>query len=161
MKKVYHYAPWAFLAQIVDSGELRPSNAGAPTERPMLWFSAHPHWEPTATKPVIRASKLCHVTFDEQVGRLGCMRFALSAADARLMKWNAACKAAGTPRDIQRKLEAVGKRMGATPAHWFATACSIPLPELQFQVFVGHWADAEANSAMAQVWKDHQARVNA
>ena len=35
---VYHYAPWAYLRSIVESGALRPGNPRAENERAMLWF---------------------------------------------------------------------------------------------------------------------------
>ena len=97
MKAVYHYAPWAYLPSMVEAGCLRPSNAGAEGEAALLWFSAHQHWEPTATKLLMRrdgASRL--MTFAEQLASFGCIRFRLAADDPRLMTWKAACAVAGT-----------------------------------------------------------------
>jgi hypothetical protein len=126
----------------------------------MLWFSAHPHWEPTATKNTVsKDGTLRRLSFDEQVQHGGCIRFALSAEDARLMNWEAACATAGTPRDMRRELERRGRSIGANHAHWFATAVPIALRELQLQVYVGFWGNAEATSEMAQVWartRSHQ-----
>jgi hypothetical protein len=55
---LWHYAPWFYLQHMVDSGDLRPSNAGAPDLTPTLWFSANQNWEPTATKLLPDASSL-------------------------------------------------------------------------------------------------------
>ena len=46
---VWHYAPWSYLVRMVEFGALRPGNASATNEVPMLWFSANQKWEPTAT----------------------------------------------------------------------------------------------------------------
>jgi hypothetical protein len=81
---VYHYTAWAKLFAIVVSGELRPSAAGAPGERPLLWFSAHGTWEPTATKLLNVAGKIIEINFDEMVERFGAIRFGLRANDPAL-----------------------------------------------------------------------------
>ena len=151
MSVVYHYAPWAYLPQMVTTGELRPSNAEAEGERAMLWFSAHSYWEPTATKSIRIGDAVQWLTFDEQVQRFGCVRFALAADDVRLMDWKTACKTAGTPREKRRALERAGIKRGANPDHWFATAVPIPLSDVRLQVFGGSWNDADPLE-MADAW---------
>jgi hypothetical protein len=150
---VFHYAPWARLPAIVEAGHLRCSNTGAPGEQPLLWFSAHQFWEPTATKVVhdgqggFRA-----MTFEQQRDQFGCVRFGLSAQDPRLMSWPVACKFAGTGRDARRSLERAGRVRGANPSQWLACGASISLGELTFEVFGdGAWAIAVVEE-MAQVW---------
>ena len=158
MNMVWHYAPWAYLNAMVESGALRGSNAGAPGEVEMLWFSANQHWEPTATKMITNtAGATVFMTFKQQVHIAGCIRFGIAAADFRLLNWKDACAAAGTSRDARRSMEKVGKKQGATPSHWFATAATIPLEELKFQVFIGDWHDAECSKDMAAVWTNRQA----
>jgi len=153
---VWHYAPWAYLPRIVEAGELRPGNAAAEAEVPMLWFSAHPFWEPTATKGIASSTGAMRaMTFREQVERVGCIRFGLLAADARLIEWKRACVVAGTPRETRRAMERVGRKKGANPLHWFACAVAIALPELTFQVLLeGAWRDTTGAADMAKVWTD-------
>jgi hypothetical protein len=161
MNMVWHYAPWAYLPAMVEFGALRGSNAGAPGEVPMLWFSANQQWEPTATKCAANnpnGTDLFVMTFKQQAERFGCIRFGLAADDSRLLNWKAACAAAGTLRDKRRGLVRVGIKKGANPAHWFATAATIPLAELDFQVFLdGRWQDAESPKDMAAVWVERRA----
>lgn len=155
---VWHYATWASLPRIVESGALRGSNAGAPGEAPMLWFSANQQWEPTATKwRTDKTGKPFPMTFKEQVKTVGCIRFGLPADDPCLLNWKAACAAAGTPRETRRSLEKVGKKKGADPANWFATLRQVALSELHFQVWAGGWFDATSPQDMADVWTEEQA----
>lgn len=153
---VWHYAPWMRLASIVESGALRCSNAGAPNEQPMLWFSAHQEWEPTATKMVNTKSGLLPLTFHQQAEQFGCIRFGLPASDMRLKNWKEACVAAGTPRAAVRALELAGEKRGASPAHWFGSAVSIAPEDLRFQVWTGEWLDAVAVQ-MAHAWTKSRA----
>jgi hypothetical protein len=150
---IWHYAAWARLPTIVESGILKCSNAGAPNELPMLWFSANQQWEPTATKLMLsHTGKLIRLTFNEQVKEFGCIRFGIDESDPRIMNWKAACSAAGTPREMRRILEQVGKRQGANPDNWFASAINIPLSDLNFQVWGDRWMNATSIQDMADVW---------
>jgi hypothetical protein len=149
---VWHYAPWAYLPRIVQSGAIIPSNAKAESELPMLWFSAHQFWEPTATKVIgFPDGSWRALTFREQVERFGCIRFGLASDDPRLIGWKRACAVAITPREMRRAMERAGRKKGADPKHWFACSISIALAELTFQVFVGEWGKADPDE-MANVW---------
>ena len=155
--KVWHYAPWAYLPSMVESGALRGSNAGAAGENPMLWFSANQQWEPTAAKAVRNnAGLITQMTFQQQVTRVGCIRFGLPAADVRLLNWKQACAAANTPKESRRAMEKVGKKQGSNPDHWFATVSGVSLSELHFQVWLNGWKDATSPQDMAAVWVKHQ-----
>jgi hypothetical protein len=47
----WHYTTGLHLPLIRESGVLRPSGVFiGPDERPVLWFSTAPYWEPTAAK---------------------------------------------------------------------------------------------------------------
>jgi hypothetical protein len=154
---VWHYSAWARLPDIVESGELRGSNAWAAGELPMLWFSANQQWEPTATKLYTSDSGVTvSLTFQQQADNFGCIRFGMAANDMRLLNWKAACTTAGTRRDTRRTLEKIGKKKGGDPSQWFATASAIPLSELHFQVWLNNaWNDATSPRDMAKVWEQH------
>ncbi len=133
---VWHYTVGVQVPKISDAGELRPSNAGASVEKPLLWFSAEQHWEPTATKGRIdQAGNYRQMSFEEHLNELGCVRFGLSAHDQRLMGWIEACKYAGTPDHWRRALEKVGRDQGADPLKWFAVAVAISIDETTFEVY--------------------------
>jgi hypothetical protein len=153
-KLVFHYAPAAYLDAILESGELRPSNAGAPNEKPLLWFSARQDWEPTSTKSVWINGRLRHLTFEEQALTKGCIRFGLPRADPRLMDWKRSCAFGGTKASIRRAMEQYGKRLGAQPSDWFSVPEPILLSELRFEVLLDWKWHLEDPYEMDQFWRD-------
>jgi len=159
MNMVWHYAPWAYLPAMVESGALRGSNTGAEGEAPMLWFSANQQWEPTATKMIRNsAGATVSMTFKQQVQMVGCIRFGMGADDCRLLDWKAACAFAGTPRDSRRAIRTVlGKRRGQTLRTGSQPLRPSPLAELHFQVWADGWRDATSPQDMAAVWVEKQA----
>jgi hypothetical protein len=142
---VHHYAPCSYLPRIAKSGVLRPSNAKADSEKPLLWFSANQRWEPTATKMwADKSGNIVRLSLEQQLELVGCCRFTLTADDSRLMPWAIACKFAGTSFTNKRKMEAAGLRLGARPLDWLAIDGEIPLTELGFSVFDGRaWHPAD------------------
>lgn len=156
---VWHYAAWMRLPTIVESGELTCSSVGAPNEQPMLWFSAHQQWEPTATKMVKTKTGFRPLTFRQQAEQFGCIRFGLSAWDLRLKSWREACVFAGTPRASVHALERAGKSRGGVPAQWYGSAVSIALDNLRFQVWMDEWLDAESPAEMAKAWTKSRAQT--
>ncbi|WP_108445455.1 hypothetical protein [Halomonas denitrificans] len=137
MKAFYHYTSERHhLPAILSSGELR-GRADMAGERPLVWFSAHPFWEPTATKPRWIGGLLVPQTFEEYYDVFGCVRFALPATDGRLMEWRRACKFAGIPRRARWAMESVGVEAGGDPREWFALAGPLPLEELKAERLEG------------------------
>jgi hypothetical protein len=155
--KMYHYAPWAFLRQIVESGELWPSNAYGAGLKPLLWFSTHSHWEPTATKLLVLSSgERRLLTFDDQRTWFGCIRFGIAANDPQLVPWARASAAAGIPRIEHQLIERIGRSLGGNPNQWFAVDRPLPLAALSFEVLRDRWCAAEPR-AMAGVWEQYSA----
>lgn len=152
MKALYHYtSARQHLPAILASGELR-GRADMAGERPLIWFSAHPFWEPTATKPRMVGGLLVPHTFEEYRDDFGCVRFALPADDARLMPWRRACKFAGIPKRDRWALESVGIEEGSDPRHWFALTGPVPLDELRAERLVGdRWHPLKANEGAYDV----------
>ncbi len=135
---IHHYTTENHhLPMILASGALRPSNAGAENERPLLWFSKAQLWEKTATKMVRSERGLRLLTFAEQLAEYGCVRFSLPNDDPRLMNWVDACKYAGITSTARRKLETVGRKRGGSPIDWFAISGSVPLTDLKLQRYDG------------------------
>ncbi len=49
--RLFHYTVGTRLSDILCDGEIRPATAGVPDgERPAVWLTYFPDWEPTATK---------------------------------------------------------------------------------------------------------------
>lgn len=135
---VYHYTTEQHhLPLILTAGELRPSNAGAEHELPLLWFSRATRWEATATKMVMAPNGPRLLTFKEQLSAFGCARFSLRADDSRLLNWVDACKAAGMSSTTRRKLEVVGRKRGGSPSDWVAVRGAVSLADVRLQRFDG------------------------
>lgn len=155
-KILWHYAPWAYLPKMVNDGSLQPSNAGAPTKRPLLWFSKNQSWEPTATKLLSDSrGRLMQMSFVRQSQLFGCIRFGIAANDDRLLDWEAACSTRDLSAKHKTSLEAAGKAVGGKPQDWFGSRAAIPLQELDLHVWVGRWSPAESATEMARFWQDH------
>ncbi|AJY50637.1 hypothetical protein [Halomonas sp. KO116] len=137
MKQVYHYTNQTQkLPLILEAGHLLP-RADQEGEQPLLWFSAHPFWEPTATKSRWMGGFLQQLTFAEYRNSVGCVRFALPADDTRLMPWRAASKFAGIPKRHVYAMEEVGSEQGVNPKQWFAVPSAVPLTEVRIEVLSG------------------------
>lgn len=133
MKCVYHYTNGRHaLPGILASGQLN-ARADVPGERPLVWFSAHLFWEPTATKPLMVAGELLKIPFEKFRADWGCVRFALPATDPRLMPWRKVCKFAGIPKRHRWAMENVGIKEGGDPAQWFALPGPLPLDTLRME----------------------------
>jgi hypothetical protein len=150
----YHYAPWRRLTAIVESGELRPGNAGGgANEPPLLWFSTHPYWEPTATKAWRVGGRVRRMTFEEHRREVGCVRFEL-VKPLQLLEWNDACRFAGIGREERRNLQRIGQKLGANPAHWFASPLAVPLADVRLQILLDEWGYATDLVGMGKAWDD-------
>jgi len=95
---------------------------------------------------------------------LGCIRFGLVADDARLIGWKVACDVAGILPKMRRLMEDDGRRQGANPAHWSASARAVPLGELVFQVWnKNEWLGVELQGqgleAVAKKWTEARGEV--
>ncbi|EWH00595.1 hypothetical protein [Halomonas sp. BC04] len=147
MNAVYHYTSERHhLPAILSSGELR-GRADMPGYHPLVWFSAHPFWEPTATQLRMVGGLIVPQTFEELYDVFGCVRFTLPANDVRLMDWRRACKFAGIPRRDRWAMEAVGIEVGGDPRHWLALAGPVPLEELRAERLEGgQWLPLEVTT---------------
>lgn len=139
MSHVYHYSALTRLPQMLNSGHLLPIINGH-VEVPLVWFSAHTFWEPTATKPCRTDNALVSLKFWEYRDLFGCIRFALPADDSRLLTWRDVCEQAGLSRVDRRKLEADARKRGGDPKQWFAVPAAIPLADMSLEILsINEW----------------------
>lgn len=136
---LFHYTVGPKLPLIEASGELKPigfSRATNPNERPVLWLSAHPTWEPTATKPYsLDGRTFIYPDLPDAHQRFGLFRFrldcrstkALTEAGVRLLAWPQIPTAARIdPKEAQGMIRS-GLHQGAVPMHWWGCLSSISL----------------------------------
>ncbi|HQR19550.1 MAG TPA: hypothetical protein PKV98_01700 [Burkholderiaceae bacterium] len=134
----YHYTVGSKLAAILRSGALLPITADRePGERAVLWFSTQPGWEPTATKLLLnpQTGELRRATRLELHRTLGLFRFALPAADERLVRWPALRHVARIGDAMARHLARSGRERGARPTDWSGSLVPITLEDTTFEAF--------------------------
>ena len=133
---------------------LRPTNDKFASGLPLLWFTTHQLWDRTLVEDV-----LCSV------------RFGLRADDVRLMpSWQVFPSTGADPADFVATLLLTGAERG----EWFATAETVPLAEMAFEVLrdgSGDWAcflDDEGRAwqpadpaAVAQAYLEDEGRARA
>ena len=98
------------------------------------------------------------MSFQEHFSRVGCIRFEL-VKSLDLLDWKGACRFAGIGREDRKRLQRIGQKLGANPAHWFASPLAVSLGDLRLHVLLENkWGYAEDMAGMAKVWEDHVAR---
>lgn len=126
----WHYTTGEKLLLIQRSGKLKTTAIGTSyPERPVLWFSTHPEFEPTAQKllhglgPVRRATVI-----ELRKYAKGLFRFGISRS--KLVPWRELVINARMSRTVARKLEERGRECGAYPGQWFGSFNDIACDQL-------------------------------
>lgn len=152
---LWHYTAGHKLPLIREASALRPNGAKvAPNERPVVWFSADPVYEPTAIKLVQMPgqTRLRRPSVAEMHELIGVFRFAIERADPRLAPWptvhrRARISVAGVANMIR-----AGVEIGAKPMNWFGAFDDIPLSDLRFEAWTGeHWVAAQLDASINKI----------
>lgn len=131
---VWHYTTGECFLQIVRMGRLLPTGIGStPPEKPVLWFSNHPHFEPTAIKTVSHLGEARQLSLQEmyEMGR-GLVRFGYPTR--RLLPWVKLRKKAKIPTQLWDPLERVARRQGGNPDDWWGTTQGLDVESLVVDV---------------------------
>lgn len=144
MEHIYHYTTQLHLARIKKSGLLIPNTPFAPTERPLLWFSFAPFWEPSIDKMVVSGGRIVPLSFEMLRKHVGCVRFLLPASDTRLLGVDEAFEHAGTRQHLKTELLRRARLDGGKPEEWRAVLTPIPLSDLSLQSLEGDkWVNCQ------------------
>jgi len=141
----WHYTTGQKFTLIAQDGIIKPATIGVPRgERPIVWFSTHPMWEPTACKGMINETgKLVRLTMDQtrEMGG-GLVRFAVALQTAP-HDWRALKELSGMSGRMAQHLYHEGIRQGARPGDWWGTFDPVPRSKwLAIQVYdSGEWVD--------------------
>jgi hypothetical protein len=151
----WHYTTGLKLPLIRESGCLRPTDAYIePGERPVLWWSTNPYWEPTSAKVTGQSFKEVITSGNP---RLACRRWMQETAELgeglyrfglpvrELIRWPEIGKRAGIRAWMRNSLMKTGRLQGADPAQWYGTFDAVPIDGLLFQQLVDfrYWAGKE------------------
>lgn len=135
MSQMYHYTYGHKFEGIVEAGGLIPTTSVA-SEKPLLWFSPHKVFEPTAIKPRFSPTMgMIQPTFKQAAEEHVLLRFKLVDPAVELMDWSEACKYAGITGKVKKAMEKHGKSQKSQPANWFATPEALRLNQLIMEVF--------------------------
>lgn len=123
----FHYTTRQALEGIIVDGAVRPTPIDpARGERPVVWFSTMPLWEPSAAKgiecPFTRRARRATLAEMEAVGLA---RVVADAAD--LTPWPALAVAAGIASAKVAALERSARSVGALPERWAGFLAPFPL----------------------------------
>lgn len=154
-EKLWHYTAGHKLPLIREAYALRPNGAKvAPTECPVVWFSADPIYEPTAIKLVQMPgqARLRRPSVAEMHDLIGVFRFAIERADPRLSPWPAVHrKARISPAGVASMIRA-GVEIGAKPMNWFGAFEEISLADLRFEAWTGEaWVAAQLDASITLI----------
>lgn len=130
----WHYTTGEKFQLIKNERLLRPAYLGVlPPERPVLWFSTNPVFEPTAMKARLIDGKRQALTLRELydlahgIVRFGCPLHKLKhGPDLR--------KSAKIQGTVWSALANAGKRVGADPAEWWGHVGTMQLDEVVVEV---------------------------
>lgn len=131
----YHYTTGQKFELIKESGMLLPADIGMrPNEQPVLWFSSHPRYEPSALKPVAdeygNFIKLLNVKEMHELAG-GLFRFGISTD--KLKRGEELRKAAKITATVWRQLEKRGKKLKANPIDWFGYVGAMSLDDVSIE----------------------------
>ena len=143
----WHYTTGEKYALILASGVLKPATSFVPpNEKPIIWFSLDPEWEPTANKAVFVNGVMKRLTKAEtQIMGNGLYRFGVPAKT--LHPWPKLASKARMASGIRQGLERTGITLGANPRLWCGlTSNPLPLAKVaHFQTLTaqGVWVDVK------------------
>lgn len=135
---IYHYTVGLKIPSIVRDGVLIPSTAFLfENEKPVVWFSSHNFFEPTARKLYVRKGEFRVMTVDEMY-RLcgGCFRYGLDSSKGRVMTelgivdWIRLKDEANMDSAQRAQLAHAARSQSASPKQWYGTITPVPIDRL-------------------------------
>ena len=127
----YHYSTLLHLPFILSSETLQASRRDAHGDHDagLLWFSTNKTMERTALKGSVGAIRYC-------------------CAGDEVQPWRDVARSVGFCSGTMRRLEASGRKMGATPSEWRAMVGDLPLARVeQIQFYDGRdWHGLNRNA---------------
>ena len=126
-RRFWHYTVGCNLPAIIESGEIRVATAGVPvSERPAVWVSCNPIWDPTANKALSNSrtsSKKARRFTQRSHGGLARIGVKPEAAP---IDWVSFKQNSNIDPKIARGLVRSSKAMGSHPKEWRASFEPIP-----------------------------------
>ncbi|QTD44221.1 hypothetical protein [Ottowia testudinis] len=131
----WHYTTGDKFKHIAACGYLMPTAVGIPAgERPLLWFSLHPRFEPTARKGILDADGVQRAaTLTEMMTHAGgLVRFGVPPRG--LLTGQTLRRAARIKREDWAMLDKTARDAGANSAQWFGSLDPIAISACAVEV---------------------------
>jgi hypothetical protein len=142
MKRLYHYTRATNLSKISKAGQIQPATEFVydTRERPVVWLSFAPDWEPTATP---MRSDFTPLSFEEFAKIETPMRIEVDPAKYRL-GWRAFVKMSGCKPKSAKSLKRTAEEAGSSVVQWRISFEPIPDCDwLKVEGFIdGQWKEA-------------------
>lgn len=164
LPELFHYTVGPKLPLILRTGALIPTGFGlalSKKERPVLWWSSHAHWEPTATKilSLDGGKAFTRPTLAALARTVGAYRFRLtrSHSSAKIVPWPQIARVAHIDAREVAGMVKHGLELGARPRDWFGVLEPVPLvlegqPDLTLEMLSDEtWAEISLTEA-ARHW---------
>lgn len=122
--KIWHYTTKNHIQKIISSGAIVPATANVPKwERPAVWLTSSPSWEPTATKAVRLPDGTARKMTSDELLKYGPCRIQV-VPGVYLHPWTAKTqKKMRMASDWIRPLES---ESGSNPKDWYVSFTPIP-----------------------------------
>lgn len=139
--RLFHYTRATNAMKIVNSGEIRPATLLVPQrERPVVWFSSHPLYEPTALPAWMEGNRSRRLTsIVELAARETPFRFEVDP-DEFPLGWLAFVNLSGCSRKQSRGLGRIAEAWGANVRGWRISFAPVGIERcLGIQAWFGEW----------------------
>lgn len=132
---IYHYTTQKAINSILSNTFLHPALGGViPPEKPAVWFSSNPKWEPTANKSILTPDGHTRLlTTKDMFELIPLYRFGIDSREA--LPWAQLVRKARISRKMQRFLIEVGRQRGARPTDWYGILTLVPIDNLVFEAW--------------------------
>ncbi len=139
----WHYTTARHFQSIMEDGLIRPAILYVPVnERPVVWFSLAPHWEPTAS-PMIMKNGIPHMATMREIRSEAGHLLRFGVPKSGLIPWKKLRKAANIDPELFRALAKSGRAQGANPANWYGSIEDVPVRDCRIEAEAkpGNWRD--------------------
>tara|TARA_Y100001936_G_scaffold35164_1_gene33164 strand:+ start:1701 stop:2192 length:492 start_codon:yes stop_codon:yes gene_type:complete len=113
--------------------------------KPAVWFSSDNNFEVTALKGFINNDNGEYTrfkTFEEQLDKIGWVRFVIDDKDGLLIGWKDYVHVSGLNEREWKKMEETHIKLGANPSKWFCSFEDIHYENLlRAEVFTNKWVE--------------------
>ena len=131
----WHYTTGEKFELIKKSGLLLPAEIGVvPPERPIVWFSTHRKFEPTAMKPLADGRGVIRMLTLEEMREMGKGLFRFGCPVGRLKFGENLRKEAKMTSIMWRALAKRGAQVKATSADWWGHVGPVALADVSVEV---------------------------